>query len=780
MMKLGPVRISVIYLLIGCTWIALSDKVLFLFHRTLDQDHIELISSGKGLIFVLITSVLLWHLIRLNNRRLAKSEKQYRLMYEGSPMANWIYDLKSLKFVSVNDSAVKLYGHSHEEFLTKTILDIRPVQEQEKVLEALKSVSSNVKQSGTWTHCKADGTLMYVVINSQQIVFENKACVMVAVQDISDTIIYKNKLKELNCDLLEEKRKLSETQQIARIGGWEFYLDTKQLVWSDEMYIITGVEPNPAVDLYDLYAQQIHPNDREAMKTGLDVLFETGKQLDVTHCMNLATGEERYLRQLARVEYLNGRPYKLMGSTQDVTELKLLEKERNRYLYSLEDTLNNINEGFYTLNKNMVFTNVNKKFELETGLTKQDIIGKEFHEVFPGSQERTTYKQYQKVLAEKVSVKFEAYWRHFKQWHHVSAYPTQEGIAVYFTDITEKKNNEIRLNEIIERYETVTKATLDVVYDYDVIGDNLIFNTRITELMDCDIDHIGGDLRWWRSLIHPEDREGVLKSQQKVIANKEKIWRYEYRINCGNNHYKYISSQAYYIYNDANEVVRIIGAVKNIDQLKRVNEENKRLADIITKINNMVVVMDVDHCITWVNKAFEEYTGYTFAEVKGHSPQDFLGGDLVSENSMKEIFQRKSKLETFTIDIKHILRNGSTQWVNVEYTPLFDDCVKHIGYIAVHNNITERKDKEEKIYKQNKVLQEISWLSSHEIRRPVASILGLAYLAKDSRSIAEKTEIVEMINVCAEELDSIVHTITDKISNELYIGKNSIELQELE
>jgi PAS domain S-box-containing protein len=779
-MKLGPVRISLIYFFVSCIWITLSDKILFLFQDALTPNFLQLISSSKGVFYVLVSTALLWQLIKIKSKRLKQSEKQYRLIYEDSPIPNWIYDLNSLKFVSVNESAIKQYGYSREEFLNMSILDIRPAEEQAKVLEAIHGVSFNLKQSGTWIHRKANGNLMHVIINSHQIVFENRNCVMVAVQDVSESIIYENKLKELNRDLLEEKRKLSETQQIARVGGWEFYLDTQQLIWSDEMYIITEVEPNPALNLYELYVQQIHPDDRPAMVVGLKMLVKEGAQLNVTHRIKLLNGEERYLRQLGRLEYLNGRPYKVIGSTQDVTALKQLETERNRYLYSLEDTLTNINEGFYTLNKDLVFTNVNRKFELETGLNKADVVGKQFTEVFPGSETRITYKQYLAVLEKDISVKFEAYWRHFKQWYYVSAYPTEEGIAVYFTDITQKKENEIRLNEVIERYEIVTKATQDVIYDYDVLSDNLIFNTRITELIDCEIDSIGGDLRWWRSLIHPEDRENVLRSQYKVIANKEHIWRYEYRIRCGADVYKYIYSQAYYIYNEANEVVRIIGAVKDIDELKRVNEENKRLAEIITKINNMVVVMDTNHRITWVNKAFEVYTGYTYAEVKGNLPRDFLGENMVSEQAMNEIAERKSKLETFTVDLKHYLKNGTTQWVNIEYTPLFNDCIEHIGYIAVHNNITERKDKEEKIYKQNKILQEISWLSSHEIRKPVASILGLVYLAKDSKDAEEREQIVEMIDVCAQELDSIVHTITDKISNELYVGKESIELSHLE
>ena len=87
-MKLGPVRISVIYFIIGFIWIALSDKLLFLFQGTANAELVQLISSGKGLFFVSVTSVLLWQLIRLNNNRLAQSEKQYRLIYEASPIPN--------------------------------------------------------------------------------------------------------------------------------------------------------------------------------------------------------------------------------------------------------------------------------------------------------------------------------------------------------------------------------------------------------------------------------------------------------------------------------------------------------------------------------------------------------------------------------------------------------------------------------------------------------------------------------------------------------------------
>ena len=779
-MRLGEVRISIIYLLICTLWITISDRILFLFRNNLSPTEIEIIAISKGFFFVLISACLLWYLIRRNNKRLIESEKQYRLIYEGGPLPKWIYDPLTFKFVSVNDVAVDTYGYSREEFLAMNIMDIRPSEDRMKVIESAKSVSTDLKQSGVWTHIKANGSRISVAISSQQIIFNNKPHVMVSAQNITDKLAYEQELKRLNNELKEEKRKLSETQQLAKIGGWEFYPNSQQLIWSDEMYFITGVKPQDGLNLFDLYVQQVHPDDRPAMTGGLHALITTGKPMDVIHRITFLNGQMRYIRQLAHLALdEDGKPHKVIGSAQDITELKQMEQERNKYLFNLEDTLNSINEGFYTLDHDLVITKVNKRFELETGLISADVVGKNLKDAFPGIEGRLTYKQYKRVLRDNVTVRFEAYWRHFKKWHYVEAYPTAEGIAVYFIDITEKKEKDIQLEMAVSRYETVSKATHDVIYDYDMLNNHIAFYTDVTSLLECGIDDVGSTVEWWRGNVHPDDVHKVIESQLEVIGKGETNWKCEYRIKCGDD-YKHVYSQGYYIYNAANQPVRIIGAVKDIDELKKANEENKRLADIITKINNMVILMDVDHRVTWANKAFEDYAGYKLDEIKGRSPGEFLGSDKLPPGTIDEIRIRKGNLETFTIDLTHYLRNGTTQWVNVEYTPLFDDGGKHTGYIAVHKNITTRKEREDKIYKQNKVLQEISWLSSHEIRRPVASILGLAYLAADVKEVEEKEQIIGMITTCAEELDGIVHTITNKISNELYTGKDCIVLEPLD
>jgi|GEM_PF-908811 len=765
-MRLGALRIALIYIALGVLWITLSDKVLSLLQPGIDSSLFLIINSCKGIFYVIITGLLLWKLIKKDDVRLIASEKQYRNMYEGNPLPMWIYDPVSLKFVSVNQTAIQSYGYAEQEFLGMTILDIRPEEDREKVLESEKKVSGTVNQSGMWVHKKADGSLMHVSISSQKVFFNNRPHVMVIAQDVNEHVVFEQRLKRLNNDLREKKSKLSETQQIARVAGWEYYLQDKYMVWSDEMYMLTDTTPLATENLYDKYFALLHPDDVERLLEEFTNMITSGQELSINHRLVLANGEIRYVRQLARLETVLDKPFKITGSTQDITEYKLLEIERNKYLYNLEDTLNAISESFFALDKSLNFTKVNTRFEEETGFSGKAVVGKYLLEVFPEIKEDSACAKFREVLKDGESRKFEEYVETLGKWLWLSAYPTEEGLAVYFQDITEQKRKDLQLKEALDRYNIVSKATNDVIYDYDIVYNNIIYNTSLVHLVNCDLSKINYDLHWWRALIHPDDLSSVTSSQEKVLKNKESNWWCEYRINCGNEQYKYVYDQGYFIYNENREPVRLIGAIKDIDALKRSDEENKRLAEIITKVNNMVIVMDKDDRITWVNKAFEDYTHLRIEDIIGNYSNDVLSDLQVPADMLEVINDRKARLETFAVEVAHHLPRDGYQWLEIEYTPLFDDHRKHKGYIAVHQNITSRKEKEERVAQQNKILQEIAWLSSHEVRRPVASILGLVYLAKDVQTEEEREEIIDLINHCAQELDSIVHIISARVNED--------------
>ncbi|MGH7644871.1 MAG: PAS domain-containing protein, partial [Gemmatimonadales bacterium] len=75
-----------------------------------------------------------------------------RLLFESNPQAMWVYDVKTLAFLAVNDAALRQYGYERDEFLRLTIKHIRPSEEVPAVLRAIAETGSGAAWAGAWRH----------------------------------------------------------------------------------------------------------------------------------------------------------------------------------------------------------------------------------------------------------------------------------------------------------------------------------------------------------------------------------------------------------------------------------------------------------------------------------------------------------------------------------------------------------------------------------------------------------------------------------------------------
>ncbi len=173
-MKSTAFKISMIYVISGLLWIALSDKLLEFLEHSMDISFILFISSIKGFVYVFLTGFILYKLILSYHSRLEESEQQYRSYFEANPSPMWIYNRRTLNFTVVNNAAMSKYGYTLEEFRNMTILDIRPKSDVVKTHASVKALKSNYNNSGVWTHLKKDGTPMQVYITSHVITSAGK------------------------------------------------------------------------------------------------------------------------------------------------------------------------------------------------------------------------------------------------------------------------------------------------------------------------------------------------------------------------------------------------------------------------------------------------------------------------------------------------------------------------------------------------------------------------------------------------------------------------------
>ena len=117
---------------------------------------------------------------------LKHSEERYRLLFDCTPQPIWVYDEETLSFLAVNDAAVLTYGYSHQEFLSMTIEDIRPIENVPALLIKTAAGIEGPVLTSPWRHKKKDGNVIYVEVTSHPLVFDGKNARLVIATDVTE------------------------------------------------------------------------------------------------------------------------------------------------------------------------------------------------------------------------------------------------------------------------------------------------------------------------------------------------------------------------------------------------------------------------------------------------------------------------------------------------------------------------------------------------------------------------------------------------------------------
>src|SRR5213594_1782511 len=110
--------------------------------------------------------------------------ERYRLLFDGSACPMWVFDAKTLAFLEVNEAAVRLYGYSREEFLSMTIKDIRPPDEEPRLVDAVRDLPKRMYK-GTWRHVRKDGSPLEVEVSTNGIEWDGRPACLVVIRDVT-------------------------------------------------------------------------------------------------------------------------------------------------------------------------------------------------------------------------------------------------------------------------------------------------------------------------------------------------------------------------------------------------------------------------------------------------------------------------------------------------------------------------------------------------------------------------------------------------------------------
>ncbi len=134
--------------------------------------------------------------------------------------------------------------------------------------------------------------------------------------------------KRAEAALRQSEASLREAQRIARLGNWEWDIGSNELRWSDEVYRIFGLAPQEFGATYEAFLERVHPADREKVEQAVARSLQTREAYGLEHRVVRPDGEARIVREQAEVfPDASGKPTRMVGTVQDLTEQKRIEAE---------------------------------------------------------------------------------------------------------------------------------------------------------------------------------------------------------------------------------------------------------------------------------------------------------------------------------------------------------------------------------------------------------------------------------------------------------------------
>ncbi|MBI1745056.1 MAG: PAS domain S-box protein [Acidobacteria bacterium] len=145
-------------------------------------------------------------------------------------------------------------------------------------------------------------------------------------------------------------------------------------------------------------------------------------------------------------------------------------------------------------------------------------------------------------------------------------------------DLAEEKQAKAGLQDCQVRYLGVTQATHDAIWDWDLITNAMVWNQGIRTLFGYAEDMVGPNVTGWTSRIHPDDRDRISQSLHEVIEGGGEAWSGEYRFQCRDGAYTWVSSRCSVVRNEDGKALRVIGALRDLAERKQAAEtlENVR------------------------------------------------------------------------------------------------------------------------------------------------------------------------------------------------------------
>jgi PAS domain S-box-containing protein len=348
----------------------------------------------------------------------------------------------------------------------------------------------------------------------------------------------------------------------------------------------------------------------------------------------------------------------------------------------------------------------------------------------------------------------------------------------------ERKQIEIENKDWQTRYELVSKASGQIVYDYYIPSRKIIWSENVLKEVGYSQAEVE-TIESWGELIHPEDRKEAFGLLEKANAEKTE-YDITYRFLTKQKGYVYMWDRGFFMFNNQNKAYRMLGVMQNVTNEKLAEQELKDSEQRYRTLQEASfggIALHKMGKIIDANKGLANMTGYEVNELIGMN-----GLNLIAEEFRAQVIEHIKNGYSLPYDVIGVKKDGSRYNIEIhgKNVPYKGETLR----VTEFRDITERKESESKIIEQNTrlsiiaedlkkkndQLEEFTQIVSHNLRSPASNILALLDLYEKSSDPEEKTYLFKMLR---ESGNKILGNLTE-LNEVLKIRQNQdIEKQVL-
>jgi PAS domain S-box-containing protein len=605
-------------------------------------------------------------------------------------------------------------------------------------------------------------------------------------------------------DLRQEKVRIEEhlhaVLDATGIGVWEYQHTTDQYTCSDALTKLLGFPGADGARGREAWRARVHPDERASYDRGVaNAQASADGRFDVEYRFQLDSGAWLWILDRGRiVEHdADGGPLRTVGTVTDVSALKdaqlLLRSERG----FLKTLVQSIPDLIWLKDPDGIYLTCNPKFERFFGAREADVVGKSDYDfVDKGLADFFRQKDREAMAAGRPSVNEE--WITYADDGHRELLETIKtpmldgdgrllGVLGVARDITGQRAVEERLRESEAALNQAQAIAQVGSWRLHIPSDRLEWSAETYRMFGV-APGTPLTIRAFLASVHPEDRERVANAWNAAVVGGG-AYDIEHRIVAGGE-IRWVRERAKLRFDDDGQAVLGIGTVQDITEQRLVDERLRKLSLTVEQSPASVVITDLEACIEYVNETFCQVTGYRPEEVIGHNPR-VLRTERTPAETYRALWTALRAGETWTGEFVNKRKDGSTYIELARITPIHQADGRITHYLAIKEDITERKRVAAELDRHRHHLEELvaertmqletanraksTFLAnmSHEIRTPMNAIIGLTHLAQRCSRDPRQEALLEKVSDAADHLLSVLNDILD--ISKIEAGKVQLE-----